>query len=151
MSSEVAVVVNNMPRSFSCIFSGISGFSVQHWNKMARRLVRCSSAGNLLDADDTVASPTPIDDHDMKTSFLPGLLGPLRYMCMVWLTFCLVLLYWTYCRLSSDGSSILERPLYVPKLWKDDNYHIMYLCVLFKSIDEKNLKNFFSWIRTKLG
>lgn len=42
---------------------------------MARRLVRCTSAGNLLDADDTEPASLQAGEQDMQNSFLPGLLG----------------------------------------------------------------------------
>lgn len=42
---------------------------------MARKLVRCTSAGNLLNADDTEPTSQQADEEDMQNSFLPGLLG----------------------------------------------------------------------------
>ncbi|XP_061165012.1 protein mono-ADP-ribosyltransferase PARP15-like [Saccostrea echinata] len=43
---------------------------------MARRITRSASSGNLLEADDGTSKAPPLDeDDDLKSSFLPGLLG----------------------------------------------------------------------------
>ncbi|XP_062571657.1 protein mono-ADP-ribosyltransferase PARP14-like isoform X3 [Saccostrea cucullata] len=43
---------------------------------MARRITRSASSGNLLEADDGSSKAPPLDeDDDLKSSFLPGLLG----------------------------------------------------------------------------
>jgi hypothetical protein len=68
--------VLNSGKNYFNIF--IEVFTIR--GSMARRMVRCVSSGNLLDADDGAGTtPSSDDENEMKNSFLPGLLGKRKY------------------------------------------------------------------------